>query len=147
MRFLFSLLVAAILAPPIFAQSLEDEEEAIRAVWARFEQFVENGDAEGVASLYALDSDRFAGVSQKAVGRAEVLEQYRAVISGRNADQTTIRPFHADITIRFLRPDVAIADGVYEVRPRVTGYFTVILTKEDGQWWIAAGRPRGSVQQ
>ena len=147
MRFLLSLLIAAVLAPPIYAQSLEDEEDAIRAVWARFEQFVENGDAEGISGLYALDSDRFASVSQKAVGRAEVLEQYRAVISARDADETTIRPFHADITIRFLRADVAIADGVYDVRPGVTGYFTVILTNEDGQWWIAAGRPRGSVQQ
>jgi uncharacterized protein (TIGR02246 family) len=147
MRFLLSLLIAAVLVPPIYAQSLEDEEDAIRAVWARFEQFVENGDAEGIASLYALDSDRFASVSQKAVGRAEVLEQYRAVISARDADETTIRPFHADITIRFLRADVAIADGVYDVRLGVTGYFTVILTYEDGQWWIVAGRPRGSVQQ
>ena len=60
MRLLLSLLIAAVLAPPIYAQSLEDEEDAIRAVWARFEQFVENGDAEGIASLYALDSDRFA---------------------------------------------------------------------------------------
>ena len=55
--------------------------------------------------------------------------------------------YHANISVRFLRPDIAIVDGISNRTLGVTGYFTLVVTKEDGDWLIAAGRPRGSVRE
>jgi uncharacterized protein (TIGR02246 family) len=145
MRFLFGMLLCVGLCPPIPAQSLEDEEQAIREMWARFQQYYAARDAEGVASIYAEDADRFANISQKAEGRTEVMEQYRADLERLEAGPASVDSSPAEITIRFLRPDVAILDGVVSPSSNVKVYFTVIVTNEDGQWWIAAGRPRGRI--
>ena len=147
MRILSSLFIAAVLISPATAQSPEGEEEAVRALWERFEQFFEVGDAEGIASLYALNADRISSSQLKAQGRAQVWEQYRTALAQRDSNPDTIRPYHADITLRFLRPDVAILDGISTPTPGVKSHFTVVVTKENGQWWIAAGRDRQLVQE
>ena len=45
-----------------------------------------------------------------------------------------------EFSIRFLRSDVAIADGNYILSDGRTGPFTIITTKESGQWLVSAGR-------
>jgi uncharacterized protein (TIGR02246 family) len=138
--------ILLLLCTPTFAQSQADEELALRELWSQFREYYAANDAEGVASLYAEDSDRFANISEKAVGRAEVMEQYRAILERRKAAPPTTRFKPTEITIRFLRPDVAILDGISSPTESTRVHFTVIATKEDGRWWIAAGRPRGRVE-
>jgi uncharacterized protein (TIGR02246 family) len=147
MPMLLRLTILLLLCTPTFAQSQADEESAPRELWSRFAEFYAANDAEGVASLYAEDSDRFANVSEKAVGRAEVMEQYRATLDRRKSAPPTTPYNPTEITIRFLRPDVAILDGVSSPTETTRVLFTVIATKEDGRWWIAAGRPRGRVEE
>ena len=139
--------ILLLLCTPTFAQSQADEELALRDLWSRFGEYYAANDAEGVASLYAEDADRFANVSEKAVGRAEVMEQYRATLDRRKAAPPTTPFKPVEITIRFLRPDVAILDGMSSPTETTRVHFTVIATKEDGRWWIAAGRPRGRVEE
>ena len=147
MRILGFMIVLVSFCPPIFAQSLEDEEKEIRELWTLFGEYYASGDAEGVASLYAEDADRFAGIARKAVGREEILEQYTQELAGR-AEEFDGGPFRpTEITIRFLRSDVAILDGISSPSATVRVYFTVIVTKEDGQWRLAAGRLRAAFRQ
>ena len=148
MRLIITWLLLLFLSAPGMAQSVEDEEAALRAMWERFEQYYEAGDAQGVASLYAVDADRMnRGGTERAVGRPEILKQYQEALARRASNPDAMRPYHADITIRFLRPDVAILDGISTPRPNIKSYFTVIATKENGKWWIAAGRPRHYVEE
>ncbi len=123
-----------------------EEEENVRAMWARFEEFHNKGDANGVAALYAKDADRITGRGEVAHGRVEIREQYVDELARRKAD-STIQPFHAEFTIRFLRSEVALLDAraVWTAQQKIQ--FTVIATKASGQWLIAAGRPRGIVQE
>ena len=139
--------ILLLICTPTFAQSEADEELALRELWSQFGEYYAANNAEGVASLYAEESDRFANVSEKAVGRAEVMEQYRTTLDRRKTapPNTPFKP--VEITIRFLRPDVAILDGISSPTETTRVYFTVIATKEDGRWWIAAGRPRGRVEK
>ena len=127
---------------PLAAQTRAEEEREVRAMWARFEELYDTGDAAGVAGLYAEDADRITLRGEVARGRAEIQAQYAAGIARREADPNTI-PYHAEITIRFLRADVAILDGVSVRNAEETRQFTAIATKVDGRWLIAAGRPRG----
>lgn len=135
-----------IVAGPVLGQTPQEEEYSVRAMWARFEEFYNKGDADGVAGLYAEDADRITLRGEVAHGRAEIREQYVAELARREAD-TAIQPLRAEFTIRFLRSDVALLDAkaVWTVQRKIQ--FTVIATKESGQWLIAAGRPRGTLQQ
>jgi uncharacterized protein (TIGR02246 family) len=146
MRFVLSFLVLVNLTASAAAQPPAEEEKAIRAMWERFEEFYNKGDAVGVASLYAADADRITSRAT-AKGRSEIQQQYEAELARRSA---TAAPIDDTIAIRFLRPDVAILDGEgKEDTPdgQLRVLYTVIFTKESGRWWIAAGRPRGTYRQ
>jgi len=122
------------------------DEDAVRALWLQFEEYFEVGDADGVASLYTIDSDRYTDDGRIVEGREGVKELYEGVFERRADGPPINKGYHAELSIRFLRSDVAIVDGISRRTPGVTSYFTVIVAKEDGQWLIAAGRPRGSVR-
>ena len=47
--------------------------------------------------------------------------------------------------IRLLRPDVALVDGFYIPPSGRRGIFTVVATKEEGAWYMAAGRVGGFI--
>jgi uncharacterized protein (TIGR02246 family) len=128
-------------------QSAETEEQAIRALWLQFEKYFEDGDADGVASLYTLDSDRYTNDGRRGENRDGVKKLYEEIFADRQLGPPIKKGYHAGLTIRFLRPDVAIVDGVSNRTPGVTSRFTVIVTEEEGRWMIAAGRPRGSVRE
>ena len=145
MQILLPLMLVFLVAVPLAGQDLALEEPAVRELWARFDELFNQGDAEGVAALYAPDADRTSSPGGRvARGRAEIQDMYAALIANRDANwepPTTIR-------IRFVRPDVALLDGVARTAPgRVLFSFTVVMTKENGRWWIAAGRPRGAPLQ
>ena len=145
MRFSPQVVMLVLLPALVMGQPPEQEETAIRELWERFSELYEARDAEGIANLYAEDADRFAQVSNLAAGRAAIREQYQAEFArySPDADLTPIKP--TEVSIRFVRPDVAILDGISSPSETVSVYFTVFLTKDDGQWMLAAGRPRGRV--
>ena len=66
---------------------------------------------------------------------------YEAIFLGRasrqNSEATRTR---FEYEVRFLRPDVALIDGFYIQPSGTRGMFTVVATKEDGAWRMAAGR-------
>src|SRR5262245_722200 len=133
------LLVFAVI---LTAKAVASDETAVRKLWDRFQESYSRGDADAVASLYRADADRLTDKGE-AHGREEIRAQYEAELAEPGA---TGQPINDRITIRFLRPEVALLDGEADyVEPDgpVTYVYTVILVKDHEQWSIAAGRPRG----
>ncbi|MEM7537570.1 MAG: SgcJ/EcaC family oxidoreductase [Chloroflexota bacterium] len=122
------------------------DEEKLRKLWDRFELLYNQHDAQGLTNLYAPNGTRFNPQGQFANGRPEVQRQYEAIFE--NEEDPGSDPQHSTIMVRFLRPDVALLDGRWEAeRPNgeIAGYFTVTAIKENGRWYIAAGRDRGFI--
>lgn len=139
-------LAALVLLPSRATAQSSGEGAAIRAVFDRFVQYFNDGDSEAIGELYAENADRRVASGEHARGRAEVAAMYEASFLRRT--QRTNPPdgrTEFEYEIRFLRPDVALVDGFYLLPSGRRGIFTVVATKEDGHWFMAAGRAGGLV--
>jgi uncharacterized protein (TIGR02246 family) len=130
----------ALAAPSVSGQEAS-EEQAVRLMWQQFEELFHRGDSEGISQLYTADADRRDGQAEHARGRAAVRQMYEDMILARpsrqNTEATRVR---FECQVRFLRPDVALLDGFYIQPSGIRGMFTVVATKEQGAWRMAAGR-------
>ena len=127
-------------ANPGDEKALQEQNEAFVAAFNR-------GDIKAVAEAYAPDADFLSAQGQRVKGR-DALEKYFAK---RFAESKGLKLQHSDSSIRFLKPDVAIADGTWEITGRpegnpARGHYTAILMKRDGQWLIVYDRPMVPVQ-
>jgi uncharacterized protein (TIGR02246 family) len=116
------------------------DETAIRAVVQAFIDTREAHDAEALAKLLTADVDQRQTSGNMRSGR-------EAVVSGSLAttQSTGGRRSIALDSIRFLAPDVAIADGRYDSLGRNDGsdqrmLTSIVLRREEGAWKIAAIR-------
>jgi uncharacterized protein (TIGR02246 family) len=116
------------------------DEAAIRQVVAAFIGTREADDAESLAALLTEDVDQQVTSGALRVGREQVVRDSLATTVATGGER------HIDIdTIRFLGSDVAIADGDYDIVGRLDGVdrhyrTTMVLTRRDGTWRIAAIR-------
>jgi uncharacterized protein (TIGR02246 family) len=116
------------------------DEAAIRAVIQGFLDTREKNDAAGLAALLTPDVDQRQTSGSLRSGRD-------AVVQGSLATQQTTggrRTITVD-SLRFVGPDVAIADGRYDSLGRADGtdqrmLTSMVLRREDGAWKIAAIR-------
>jgi uncharacterized protein (TIGR02246 family) len=123
------------------------EEKRIRDVWERLARAWSAADPHGVAGAWDDDADhRRIGAAPRpdARGRRE-LERSLATAFLRRGGRR--RQLSCRISsVRFIRDDVAIVDGVLYVsasgtaRPALTEPLTAVMTKRDGEWLIAASR-------
>ena len=141
----FSVASYIILAPESFAQN-SGEEVAVRAMFQKFEKYFNEGNSKAIGKLYTENADRRNSSGKHARGRAEVEEMYETLILNR--PMRSISPnwqISFEFEVRFLRPDVAILDGFYTLPDNRRGIFTVLATKENGKWMMAAGRDGGII--
>jgi uncharacterized protein (TIGR02246 family) len=106
------------------------------------------GDAKFVAQLWHEDGDIRSADEGIIKGREAIQARYEKMFSTWAKGTTHSHP--GPVTIRFLRPDVAIGDGFYEVQgiraadgkeqPPEKGTWTVVFTKVNGTWGIASLR-------
>jgi uncharacterized protein (TIGR02246 family) len=125
-----------------FTQSADraDDEKAVRAVIQAFLDTREANDAAGLAALLTPDVDQQQTSGNMRSGRD-------AVVSGSLATQRSTggrRTITVD-SLRFVGPDVAIADGRYDSVGRADGtdqrmLTSMVLRRESGAWKIAAIR-------
>jgi uncharacterized protein (TIGR02246 family) len=116
------------------------DEAAIRAVIQAFLDTREKNDAAGLAALLTADVDQQQTSGNTRRGRD-------AVVSGSLATQQSTggtRTIAVD-SLRFVSPDVAIADGRYDSVGRADGtdqrmLTSMVLRREGGAWKIAAIR-------
>lgn len=142
LRMLFGLLstVAVILShAPARAQG-EDRAAAIRDVVAGYVDAREKRDAAALTALFTEDADQLVSSGEWRRGREAVVRGGLAS-SSRSPGARTI----AVETVRFVAPDVAIADGRYEVggtggaAPRRM-WTTFVMRHTAGGWRISAIR-------
>ena len=132
--------VAGDKADPGDEKALEERSETFVAAFNK-------EDIKVMAACYAPDCDFLSADGQRVKGR-DTLEKYFAK---GFAESKGLTLKHSDSSVRFLKPDVAIADGTWEITGRpdgipARGHYTAILMKRDGQWLIVYDRPVVPVQ-
>jgi uncharacterized protein (TIGR02246 family) len=116
------------------------DETAVREVVRKYMNARELRDAAAIEALFTSDADQQTTSGEWRRGRAQIVPG-TLESSRRNAGARAITVE----SVRFLTPDVALADGPYEIsaadgsgvrRMRTT----IILTRASGGWRIAAIR-------
>ena len=135
---------------PSFRQTAErrQDEEEIRKLIDTFSIAFNKRDAKQISELWHLDGDTRPG-GRLIKGRPAIHDRYAAQLSSEAVAAAT-HSHPGTITIRFLRADVAIADGEYQLSgvrdeqgkelPPVRGSWTLVLTKEGDKWGFASLR-------
>ena len=130
---LLSISPAAAQSPPPSA-----DEAAIRAIVAKYVNARELRDPALIEALFTADADQHTTAGEWRRGRAQVV-QGALGSSERNPGSRTIQV----ASVRFITPDVALADGPYEIATAgvVRKMWTTITLKREGRdWRIAAIR-------
>jgi uncharacterized protein (TIGR02246 family) len=131
------LIAVAVVAAVAFAQG---PESAIRELVQKYVDAREKIDPRATEALFTPDADQLVSSGEWRKGRDAVVKGSMAS-SKQNAGKRTITVE----TVRFLSPDVAIADGRYELAGAAgatRSMWATILCKRgsDGSWRIAGIR-------
>jgi uncharacterized protein (TIGR02246 family) len=124
------------------------DEDTIRARTEEFEQAVARADARAIGALFVEDADLVDQAGVMHHGRAAIEERYQKLFEG------AYKGAQANLeiaSIRFVRPEVAVVDGTYELTgmksaegqdlPPAKGMFTNVSVKQNGQWRLHCSRP------
>jgi uncharacterized protein (TIGR02246 family) len=130
------LLLVGFLAAVAYAQT---PEAAVRELVAKYVDAREKIDPKATEALFTPDADQLVSSGEWRKGRDTVVKGAMGS-SRQNAGKRTITVE----TVRFLAPDVALADGRYELAgaEQTRRMWATILCKRgsDGVWRIAAIR-------
>ena len=125
----------------VAAPSAAESEAAVREVVARYAQAREMRDGRAIEALFAADADQLTSSGEWRRGREAVVRGSLATSERSGGTrQITVE------AVRFPAPDVAIADGRYEIRGTANAgnlrlRTTFVLTRgRDGGWRITAIR-------
>jgi len=119
--------------------SAADDEAAVREIVRLYVQAREARDEKAIAALFTEDADQLTSSGEWRKGRAAVVQGAQAS-SARTEGKRTITVE----AVRFLAPDVALADGRYEIVGGTGGdrkmWTSITLTRTPAGWRIAAIR-------
>ncbi len=139
-------------APPPEEKTAEtppmSDEDLIRSFTEEFEQAVSKADAKAIGELFVEESDLVDQAGAMHHGRAAIEERYQKLFEGPyKGAQANLEI----ISIRLVRPEIAIVDGTYELNGMksadglplgiVKGMFTNVLVKQNGEWMLHCSRP------
>ena len=125
---------------PAIAQEPSADVAAVRAVVASYVDAREKRDATALAALFTDDADQLVSSGEWRRGRDAVVSGGLAS-SARTSGARTIEIE----TVRFVSPDVAVADGRYEIAaaagtPARQMWTTFVMARRAGTWRISAIR-------
>ena len=122
---------------PAESQPVAADDAAIKEVVRRYVEAREARDPEAVAALFTPDADQLVSSGEWRRGR-DVLVKGTMASSARTTGTRTV----VVETIRMVGPDVAIADGRYEISGAETRkmWSTFVMARQQGQWRISAIR-------
>jgi uncharacterized protein (TIGR02246 family) len=142
MRIQAAVLCCVLPAASAFAQepARATDEAAIRETVARYVDARERIDPQAVETLFTPDADQLVSSGEWRKGRDAVVRGTMA--SSRSTGGT--RTINVE-SVRFVTPDVAIADGRYEITGLAGGearrmWATLVLRRTENGWRIAAIR-------
>jgi uncharacterized protein (TIGR02246 family) len=145
-----SVLLLSLLVPAATAvaqsESAQDERD-IRELGTQVQEAWNKNDPKMLAALWLTDGDYISSTGRTARGRDEVekafAEQWNGIYKGTKIAHTLT-------TVRFLRKDVAVADGAFEVSGMHdgagkvigtrSGLSTIVAAKKGTRWYVAALR-------
>lgn len=116
----------------------QPDEAAVREVVQKYMEAREKRDSSALEALFTPDADQHTTAGQWRRGRSEVVPG-SLESSARNAGTRTIRVE----AVRFVTPDVAIADGPYEIASTAgvrRMWTTLVVVRRPEGWRIAAIR-------
>jgi uncharacterized protein (TIGR02246 family) len=123
------------------------DEKDVRGLGNQIQDAWNKADGKMLSDLWLTDGDYISSTGRTASGRAEVqkafVDQWAGLYKGTKLA-------HTITSIRFIRRDVAIADGGFEITgmrdsagktlgPR-SGLSTIVAAKKGDRWYIAALR-------
>jgi uncharacterized protein (TIGR02246 family) len=131
-----------LLSPALVGQSPDQrarDEAAVRDVVRRYVEARERRQAAEIEALFTQDADQYTTAGEWRRGRAAIVPGTLRS-SSQNPGTRTIQVE----SVRFITPDVAIADGPYAITsggadPRRM-WTTIVVAREGGVWKIAAIR-------
>ncbi|HEY1252255.1 MAG TPA: SgcJ/EcaC family oxidoreductase [Thermoanaerobaculia bacterium] len=141
------LLFLAVPAVAALAQQAGDDERDIRGLGTQVQEAWNKNDPKMMAALWLTDGDYISSTGRTARGRDEVekafAEQWSGIYKGTKIAHTLT-------SVRFLRKDVAVADGAFEVSGMRdgsgkvigtrSGLSTIVAAKKGTRWYVAALR-------
>ncbi len=121
-------------------------EADVRAVLDRLTQAWNDGDATAYGRLFTEDADYITFFGLNMPGRAAIESGHRALFEGPMKGSKLTGNLGAETTVRFVRPDVAIAvvgggsslAGGETADPGRESTVGFALVQEDGEWLITA---------
>ena len=132
------IILTLITAPALLAQAPTSaaDETAVRALIDRYVNARDARDESVIAALFTAEADQYTTAGEWRRGRAQV-------VTG-TAESTKQNPGDRSIdlkAVRFVSPDVAVADGYYNIAgSKVQRWTTIVLKREGGTWRISAIR-------
>ena len=139
MRMIAGCLAGFVVAGSLLAQAPAGD-EAVREIVRKYMDARTERDAHAIEALFTEDADQLVSTGEWRKGRAEVVRGTMAS-SQNTGGQRTITV----TSVRFLAPEVALADGRYELTGLAGGatrrmWTTLVLTRGSDGWRIAAIR-------
>ena len=133
-------------AAALLAQSPQDDKD-IRELGTQVQEAWNKNDPKMLSALWLTDGDYISSTGRTARGRDEVekafAEQWSGIYKGTKIAHTLTN-------VRFVRKDVAVADGAFEVSGMRdtagkvlgsrSGLSTIVAARKGTRWYIAALR-------
>jgi uncharacterized protein (TIGR02246 family) len=120
------------------------DEEAIRKIIVEMTEASNKNDAKAATRMYAEDADFVTVRGERFTGKAEMGQRLSAIFATRGA--VTVKTL--GVTVRFIRPDVAVAHVINELSgligsdgqrlPAQRELSIRVFAKEEGGWRVAA---------
>lgn len=130
---ILAVVVGLLAAAPARAQTAAPasaDESAVRAVIARYVNAREARDSRAIEALFTADADQYTTGGDWRRGRGQLVEGM-AASSKQNPGQRGI----SVAAVRFITPDVAIADGAYDIAGSAARRWTTIVVARGPDGW------------
>jgi len=146
-RFLPVLALLILSASPALSQSSTADEKDIRSIGTQIQDAWNKKDARMLSDLWLTDGDYVSSTGRTATGRAEVEKAFAAQWAGLYKGTKLT---HTLTSVRFIRKDVAVADGAFEISGMKdatgkslatrSGLSTLVAARKGERWYVAALR-------
>ena len=134
-RLAFTLAALLGVAGALHAQA---SDPALEQFLQQYEDAYNKGDVRALADLHTEDVLRLGSDGRALAGRSAIEQDVAAALNGpRKGSRASIQPGRT----QFLKPDVALVDGTYEVTggtAPVRGRYLITLLRDGSQWRIAS---------
>ena len=136
---MWMIIIVCLLAAPMRAQApaaASVEESRVAAVIQNYVTARNGRDPKAIEALFTADADQYTTGGEWRRGRDHVIPG-----TARSSNQNPGIRSIAIAAVRFITPDVAIADGTYTIAGSdVLRWTTIVLKRERDEWRIAAIR-------